>query len=161
MLYFRMFFKASKSVPEKIVQEEYGRVYVLRIELDEGFTVWKIGKASDKSYVDRAMQVLRGFFMAYRYVPRTELRKAVRSRVPYLLETHMHHELKEFQYVFPKAFDGSTEFFRGLDEDVVLDYLSYFDYEQLLPLVSNATQEEAVRQHMAEYDKVLENRLPF
>jgi len=109
-----------------------GRVYVLRLELPDNLIVHKIGMTHSPRSADRMMEILRSWFMQYRYVPRTELRLDKETGVPRLLEKHMHTILAEWKWVPDKKVDGGQEMFTGLDEEVVLDYLKNFDYQDLL-----------------------------
>ena len=60
------------------------------------------------------------------------MRRDKKVIVPLLVEQHMHDALEDYSYTFDKKFDGCTEFFSDLDEDILLDYLDSFRYETLL-----------------------------
>jgi hypothetical protein len=124
-----MFFKAGKVTKKN---NEYGRVYVLRITLKCGTVVHKVGMTNSDRSTDRMFEILRSFFNVYRYSPKCELRKDKKVLVPLLVEKHLHELLAEWSYKFDKSFDGSTEFFHELDESVLLDYLDNFEYTSLL-----------------------------
>lgn len=124
--------RPARPSSERGVDDGYGRVYVFRIALLDGTILHKVGMCSSARSIDRMMEVLRSFFIAYRYVPMCTLRKDKKTKIPLLLEKHMHEVLDEFSYKFDKKFDGSTEFFKDLDEDVLLDYLKDFDDYQYL-----------------------------
>lgn len=109
-----------------------GRVYVLRVVLDDGTVLHKVGMCNSSRSVDRMMEVLRGFFNCYRYVPRCELRRDKAFPVPLLVEKHLHEQMEELSYTFDKKFGGSTEFFQDVDEEVLLDYIDNFDLTLLL-----------------------------
>lgn len=116
----------------QVKDDGYGRVYVMKFILDDGTIIHKIGMCHSDRTTDRMMEVLRSFFIKYRYVPRSSIRKNVKTLVPYLLEKHMHELLDKWKYRFDKDIDGNTEMFHNLDEEVVLDYLDNFDYKELL-----------------------------
>jgi hypothetical protein len=78
------------------------------------------------------MEILRSWFVAYRYVPYCELRLDFKTGVPLLLEQHMHNILQDFKYTPNKKVQGRQEMFTGLDEEEVIDYVKTFDYSVLL-----------------------------
>jgi len=145
-----MFYKVKKSTKPK-EPSEFGRLYVFRIVLRNSLALWKVGiTSSEDRYEDRFFEVLRGFFTQYRYVPEAKICKAVKTRVPRLLERHMHELLAEYSYTFDKKFGGSTEFFKDLDEEVLLDYITNFDYNILLKGKREIPTKdyEAIRKHL-------------
>jgi hypothetical protein len=138
-----MFFKAGK-VNKK--NNEYGRVYILRITLKCGTVVHKVGMTNSDRSTDRMFEILRSFFNTYRYSPKCELRKDKKVLVPLLVEKHFHEILDEWSYRFDKNFDGHTEFFHDLNESAVIEYLDNFDYRDLLQkTVMKKEHLEAVR----------------
>jgi hypothetical protein len=124
-----MFFKKGKVVKE---DNPYGRIYVLKFILDDKTTVWKVGMTHSARSIDRMFEILRSFFTTYRYVPKCTLRKDKKVLIPNLVEKHLHELLAEWKYTFDKPFDGHTEFFKDLDEEVLLEYLDTFKYNELL-----------------------------
>lgn len=120
------FFSVGTKV-KKAKSDGYGRVYVHKFELEDGPVLWKVGMCESNRTLDRLMEVLRSFFITYRYIPKTRLRKDKKTLVPKLLEKHMHEVLADYKYSFDKKFDGHTEFFIDLDETVLLDYLTKID----------------------------------
>lgn len=122
-----MFF-SSKGLGKKA---EFGRLYIFRFTLKDNTVIHKVGMCNSDRTVDRMMEVLRAFFMVYRYIPNCELRKNKKVRIPLLVEQHMHGLLDEWSYTFEKPFDGHTEFFINLDEDAVIEYFDDFKYEDL------------------------------
>ena len=124
-----MFFSKKGGLNKK---PSYGRLYVLRITLRCGKRVHKVGMTHSDRSTDRMLEILRSFFNTYRYVPMCELRKDKEVLIPLLVERHFHDILDEWSYTFDKKFDGCTEFFENLDEDVILEYLTAFTYNDLL-----------------------------
>ena len=122
--------RAQGDVSEK--PSKYGRLYVLKFILDDGTVLHKVGMCNSDRSTDRMMEILRDFFIKYRYVPRCEMRRDKKTIVPLLLEKHMHSLLDEWSYRFDEKFNGSTEFFSDIDESALLDYLDNFDYKELL-----------------------------
>ncbi len=130
-------FKVDKSSLRKV---EEGRVYVF--QLDIGSTsVYKVGICKSDRTVDRFMEVLKGFFTVYRYVPKAKILKFKKFSNPLLVEKHLHKELAEYRYFFDKKFGGSTEFFTDIDIDYLLEYIDEFTYNQLLQCTSLSTKE--------------------
>lgn len=109
-----------------------GRVYVLRFTLECGTVVHKVGMCHSPRSTDRMMEVLSGFHKTFRYIPMCKLRRDREYGVPLLVEKHLHELLSDLKYKFDKKFDGSTEFFSGLDEDMLLDYIDNFVETDLL-----------------------------
>lgn len=121
--------KSGKAVEKK---EGKGRVYVLKFELDCGTTIFKIGMCHSSRSNDRMMEVLKSFHDTYRYVPMCRLRRDREYNVPLLVEKHLHKLLSDLKHKFDKKFDGSTEFFSGLDEGILLGYIDTFTETDLL-----------------------------
>jgi len=109
-----------------------GRVYVLEITLQSGDVIYKIGMTHSPRSADRMMEILRSWFMKYRYVPHTRCRMDYETGVPLLLEKHLHSLLKEFKWVPDKKVDGAQEMFSNIDVDEVISYVKNFDYSILL-----------------------------
>lgn len=115
--------------------DPYGRVYIFELELQDGTVVRKVGMVNSDSMgrvTDRLMEVLRSFFMQYRYVPKSRIVKAKKFRIPYYVETYLHRLLDDIRYKFDKKFDGCKEFFVDLDVDEFSSYLDSFQYSELL-----------------------------
>jgi len=113
----------------------YGRVYIFELVLEDGTELCKVGMVNSDSMsrvTDRLMEVLRSFFMQYRYVPKSRIVKAKKFLIPYYVETHLHKLLAELKYKTEKKFDGSNEMFTDVDLDELVSYLDEFQYEELL-----------------------------
>jgi hypothetical protein len=142
----RLVAESSKSICE------YGRIYIFELELDSGEIVHKVGMVNSDSMsrvTDRLMEVLRSFFMTYRYVPRSKIVKAMKFRVPYYVENHLHKLLEDIRYRFPKKFDGSMEFFHEIDTDEFISYMESFTYDMLL-------KGETAPMDKTKYEKIVE-----
>ena len=100
-----------------------GRVYVLRMTLQDNFVVHKIGMCYTPRSADRMMEILRSWFMAYRYVPETRLRLDHETDDAHGLEQYVHGQLAEFKWVPDEKVDGREEMFTGLDEDEVISFI--------------------------------------
>jgi len=109
-----------------------GRVYVFRFVLECGTIVHKVGLCHSNRATDRMMEVLLSFYNAYRYVPMCRLRRDRGYQVPHLVEKHLHELLAELKYKFDKKFSGHTEFFKDVDEELLLDYIDSFKETDLL-----------------------------
>ena len=113
----------------------YGRVYIFELVLEDGTELYKVGMVNSDSMsrvTDRLMEVLRSFFMVYRYVPKSRIVKAKKFLIPYYVETHLHKLLAELKYKSDKKFDGSNELFADVDLDELVSYLDKFQYGELL-----------------------------
>lgn len=120
-------------------RREVGKIYVIRMQLPDGVIVHKIGMCNSDRSVDRMMELIRSWFMKYRYAPYTELRLDMNTNYPKELERHIHKILKHKQWIPHMKVDGRTEMFHGIDEFRVLHYLRTFN-EDLVPTL-NLTDE--------------------
>lgn len=113
-------------------QREVGRIYVILMVLPDGTIVHKIGMTKSDRAVDRMMEILRSWFMRYRFIPYVELRLDMNTNYPKELESHIHNILKHKQFMPHMKVDGGTEMFTDIDEFRVLHYLKTFN-EDLFP----------------------------
>lgn len=120
-------------------RREVGRIYVIRMELPDGLIVHKIGMTNSDRAVDRMMEILRSWFMRFRFVPYCELKLDMNTNYPKELERHIHKILKHKQFIPHMKVDGGTEMFHGIDEFRVLHYIRTFN-EDLVPTL-NLTDE--------------------
>lgn len=120
-------------------RREVGKIYVIRMQLPDGVIVHKIGMCNSDRSVDRMMELIRSWFMKYRYAPYTELRLDMNTNYPKELERHIHKILKHKQFIPHMKVDGGTEMFHSIDEFRVLHYLRTFN-EDLVPTL-NLTDE--------------------
>ena len=108
-------------------RREVGRIYVIRMELPDGLIVHKIGMCNSNRSVDRMMEIVRSWFMRFRFIPHTELKLDMNTNYPKELESHIHQILKHKQFIPHMKVDGGTEMFHGIDEFRVLHYLRTFN----------------------------------
>ena len=97
-------------------------VYIIKVQLDNGLVLHKIGVTGYKREVDRMLEVLKGFFIQYRYVPFSSLKRFKRFSDAYAIEKLLHNEFVEYKYTFDKTFGGSTEFFLNIDEAKLIEF---------------------------------------
>lgn len=107
-----------------------GRIYLLRMILDDKEVVHKIGMCYTPRSTDRMMEILRSWFMKYRYVPETRLRLDHETKTPYELEKHIHDVLSDFKWMPDKKVDGRQEMFKGFDEEEVIAYIKTFEIKE-------------------------------
>jgi len=110
-------------------------VYIFELELDDGTMIHKVGMVNSDSMsrvTDRLMEVLRSFFMVYRYVPKSRIVKAKKFLIPYIVENHLHKLLAELKYKSDKKWDGYDEVFSDVDIDELVSYMDSFQYKELL-----------------------------
>ena len=150
-------FKTDRSIYKKDTE---GRVYVFELILGN-VTVYKVGICHTDRVVDRFMEVLKGFFTVYRFIPEARILKYRKFEKPLLIEKHLHKELEEYRYRFSKRFDGSTEFFTDIDIDYLLEYIETLDYHELLKCDSISTKDyETITKLLDTKDKPDET-IPF
>ena len=89
------------------------RLYLMEITLPSKMVVVKIGKASGPSSVNRMMQIVESVYQKFRRTPMIYIKKdqEVLSDVVFKYETILHNFFKDYQYVTPHKFTGSTECF--------------------------------------------------
>jgi len=102
----------------KNTSDDLCTLYVMKFVLDDGSTIYKVGITCIKP-VDRMLQVLRSFFMAYRYMPRASLKRFRKVENHFDKETELHHEFADYRCTFESIFDGHTECF-DIDEALLL-----------------------------------------
>ena len=81
--------------------------------------IYKIG-ITERDPVDRFMEVIRSYYQIYRHIPRCGIKRFRKVAKYREVEKELHSIYKDKQYQFEKKFDGSTEFFK-LDEDELLE----------------------------------------
>ena len=131
-------------------RQDIGRVYVIRITLPGDYIVHKIGMTHSNRTTDRMMEILRSWFVKYRFVPYSELRLDMETSHPRELESHIHKILKSKQFIPNEKVEGGTEMFTDIDEFRLLRYIRNFnndlfktplelsdkDYKHLCQLIS-------------------------
>jgi hypothetical protein len=104
-------------------RQDIGRLYVIKMVLPDGTIVHKIGMTHSSRSVDRMLEILRSWFMSFRFVPHSELRLDMESQEPAKLESHIHSILKHKQFIPQHKVTGGTEMFVELNEARVLHYI--------------------------------------
>ena len=99
------------------------RVYVIKMVLPDDSVVHKIGMTNTPRSTDRMMEILRSWFVAYRFVPYAELRLDMECRDAYKLEQYIHRILNANQFIPDKKVDGGTEMFTDINEIRVIQFL--------------------------------------
>lgn len=113
-------------------RRDVGRIYVIRMELPDGYVVHKIGMCNSDRSVDRMLEILRSWFMRFRFIPYCELRLDMETSYPKELEAHIHNILAHQRFHPHMKVEGGTEMFIGIDEFRVIHYLKTFN-EDLVP----------------------------
>jgi len=108
------------------------RVYVIKIVLPDDTVIHKIGMTNSPRSADRMMEILRSWFMAYRFVPYTELRLDMECRDAYKLEQYIHKILSKNQFIPDMKVDGGTEMFSDINELRVIQFLKAYGNSSFL-----------------------------
>ena len=116
-------------------RQDSGRIYVIRMTLPDGLTVWKIGMTQREASLDRMFELLRSWFVRFRFVPYSELRLDMHTGYPKQLEAHIHGILSHKRYTPHMKVEGRTEMFTDIDEFRVLHYLRSFR-DDLVPTLN-------------------------
>jgi len=112
-------------------QQQFGRVYVIKLVLPGDCIVYKIGMTHSDRAVDRMMEILRSWFTKYRFVPYSELRLDMECGYPEQLEKHIHKILAPKQFIPNEKVSGGTEMFTDINELRLLHYLRQFNDDVL------------------------------
>ena len=112
-----MGFLAVKNI--KDTTESKCTLYVFKFILRDGKVIYKVGITCVQP-IDRMLQVLRSFYMAYRYIPEATMKRFRKVDDHFEKETLLHREFKEYQCTFEKHFDGYSELFE-MCEDTLLN----------------------------------------
>ncbi len=102
------------------VKKLSGIVYVIRMELDSGEVVYKVGITTRK-IEDRLAEILIGVFKYLRYVPRTSVRRFSKSERYEWVERELLDRYADKKYEWGFSFGGSTEFVCGVEEEELLE----------------------------------------
>lgn len=106
-------------------RQDFGRVYVIKMLLPDDTVVHKIGMCNSSRSVDRMMEILRSWFVKFRFVPYSELRLDMQTHQPKELESHIHKILRHKQFVPNHKVNGGNEMFTDVDELRVIQYLKH------------------------------------
>ena len=121
-------------------RRDVGRVYVIKMILPGELVVHKIGMCKSSRSTDRMMEILRSWFMKFRFVPHSELKLDMETGRPLEIEAHIHKVLYHKRYVPEHKVSGGTEMFIGIDEFRVIQYLKHCEdvtFDKPLGLTSN------------------------
>ena len=108
-------------------RQDIGRIYVMRMELPDSTVVHKIGMCNSDRATDRMMEILRSWFIQYRFVPYTELKLDMETGYPKELEQLIHRILAPLQFIPNKKVSGGTEMFTDINEFRLLHYIRAFN----------------------------------
>ena len=100
-----------------------GKLYVLYVwpEVEDWYVV-KIGvTCSKEETVDRVLEIVRSYYFQYRVIPRVYIKRFREVDDVYAKEKQLHEYFEGYKYEFDKPFSGKTEFFKGIDEEELLD----------------------------------------
>jgi len=95
-------------------------IYIYRVTLADRTVIHKVGVSSHKNMIVRLLEINRGFFEKYRYIPECRCKKYRLVKDAYKVEKMIHKELD--RYIFEKPFSGSTEVFTNSYEVVLECY---------------------------------------
>ena len=106
---------------------DIGRLYVIKMVLPDGLIVHKVGMTKSDRATDRMMEILRSWFVKYRFSPYSELRLDMECNYPAELEKHIHQVLGHSRFEPSHKVDGGTEMFVDIDEVRLIHYLRNFN----------------------------------
>lgn len=94
------------------------------------------------------MEILRSWFVKFRFVPYSELRLDMGTGRPKEIEAHIHKILRHKQFIPNEAVCGGTEMFIDIDEFRVIQYLKHCN-DTLFDQPLNLTEEDY--RHLGEF----------
>ena len=97
-------------------QEYVGITYIIKMVLDDGTVIYKVGVTARDTIYDRLSEILISMFKQLRYVPRTTVKRCGKSNRYEHIERSLLKSYESSRYIFDKKFSGSTEFIRCADE---------------------------------------------
>jgi len=100
-----------------------GILYLLYVWIGERKVV-KIGVTKRKSVVDRVVEITSSYYSKYRVFPRVYPKRHRKVEGVYKKEAALHRYFKEYVYSPEMKFSGSTEFFEGMNEGLLLKVYS-------------------------------------
>lgn len=107
-----MFFKANSQL-------QSGTVYIIKMVLDCGTVIYKIGITARK-FEDRLAEIVIDVFKHLRYIPRTTAKRFTSSTNYEHVETELLSMYKDKKYTWGFTFGGCTEFICDVDEEELL-----------------------------------------
>jgi len=111
------------------VKKKPAIVYILKLYVgpkDDVQLTYKIG-ITTRPIEERVVEITTDWYKKYRYFPRVETKRFKKTTEYFQVETYIHRKYKEYQWIPDKKCDGSTELFRGIDEDELLEV-----YEEIM-----------------------------
>lgn len=111
-------------------RQDYGRLYVIKLIPPGDEAIFKVGMTTSDRATDRMMEILRSWFVTYRFVPYAELKLDREVENPREIEKLAHRLLADFRWKPDKKVDGGTEMFVGLDELRLLHFLRHLEVTQ-------------------------------
>ena len=112
----------KKSKKKTYSRKAQGIVYLIKLKLDCGKTIFKIGITTRRSINDRLLENVLAHFMTYRYIPRTSVKKFSKTEYYTEVEAYLHRVFKDRQHKFDKPFGGSTEYFEVPEDELIEMY---------------------------------------
>lgn len=107
-----MFFKANFKLEE-------GIVYIIKMVLDDGTVIYKIG-VTKRKIEDRLAEIVIDIFKKLRYIPRTSLKRFQKSTAYEHIEAELLELYSIYKYKWDITFGGCTEFIYDVDEEELL-----------------------------------------
>ena len=111
-------------------KRDYGRLYVIQITLPDDTVVFKVGMTHSDRATDRMFEILRSWFMKYRFTPCAELKLDRSVQNPAELEKLAHRVLSDYRWIPDMQVDGGTEMFTGLNACRLLHFLRHLEVGQ-------------------------------
>lgn len=103
----------------KVPQNHSGTVYLVRMMLD-GEVTYKVG-ITTFSVTKRILQIIQSVYVEHGYFPEVRVIRQGNTKNHFKVEKAIHNQLEEFRYIPIVSFSGSTELFRGLSEEIMIE----------------------------------------
>jgi len=104
-------------------RNDIGRLYVIKIVLPDDTVVHKIGMCHSNRATDRMMEILKSWFISFRFVPYAELKLDMQCQNALVIEKYIHSVLRPVSFEPNHKVQGHTEMFVNINEARLLWFI--------------------------------------
>jgi hypothetical protein len=104
-------------------RKDIGRVYVIRITLPDSTIVHKVGMCHSDRATDRMMEILKSWFISFRFVPYSQLKLDMSCQNAGKIEKYVHKALSYLTFEPYHNVEGRTEMFTDVDENRLIWFI--------------------------------------
>ena len=104
-------------------RNDIGRLYVIKMVLPDDTVVHKIGMCNSNRATDRMMEILKSWFLYFRFVPYSELKLDLQCDHAIKIEKYIHTILNPSSFIPDYKVEGRTEMFTGINENRLIWFI--------------------------------------